>query len=228
MHENEIIDVIEKAGFEGINVRGMVDKGLSPDTLQKYLPILENEKRLIYHERIKNSHVYMISHFNQLSYKESHEVMIKSLDEFEDIINQVLDKTKNWGVSEQIEVYHNMIHGLLLMKYFKQLAVDIQKVDNPRIPKDIEISEERINKIITKVNKRINLFYLPLVMLQLQNSMAESMNYLENIAKDKRKRGKKAKHVEKMIKDIQSDPKQMKAIKKLLNEMEKTLKIKKK
>ena len=228
MHENEIIDVIEKAGFEGINVRGMVDRGLSPDTLQKYLPILENEKRLIYHERIKNSHVYMISHFDQLSYKESHEFMFKTLDEFEDIINQVLDKTKNWGVSEQIEVYHNMIHGLLMMKYFKQFAVDILKVDNPRIPEDIEIFEERINEIISKINKKINLFYLPLIMLQLQNSMGESMNYLENIAKDKRKRGKKAKHVEKMIKDIESDPKQMKAIEKLLNKIEKTLKIIKK
>ena len=112
-----------------------------------------------------------------------------------------------------------------MMKYFKQFAVDILKVDNPRIPEDIEIFEERINEIISKINKKINLFYLPLIMLQLQNSMGESMNYLENIAKDKRKRGKKAKHVEKMIKDIESDPKQMKAIEKLLNKIEKTLKI---
>lgn len=207
MHEKEIMNIIEKSMPDGINVRGIIKKGISPSTVKKYLDVLENEKKFIFHEKIKNSDVYMIRQGDQISYSESHAIITQTMKEFEDVIYRSIEYASKWGISEQLEVYQHVVNVITLMKYFKQLATDIVNLDDSRIPQDIEDYVNHLDEISRNVNQKFNILLTPLAMIQLQNTMGESMEYLESIAKRKRRKGRKSKHIEKVLKDMANNSK---------------------
>ena len=212
MQEKEIMDAIENAGKKGINVRGMVSAGLSPATLKKYLTILENEKGLIIHEKVKNSDVYVIRHGSQVPYNISHEFVMKTLDEFDELLNQVFENTSKWGLAEKIEVYQNIVNFTVLMKYQIKLVLDIVNREDPRIPEDVEIISKRLDSMTTRINQSLDLSFVPFIMIQLQNSMGESIEYLESISNKTKRRGKKAKYVRPIVDEIKSNPEKLKEI----------------
>ncbi|GKS67417.1 hypothetical protein YTPLAS73_09640 [Nitrosarchaeum sp.] len=198
MHEREIITAIEKAGFEGINVRGLVRAGLSPSTLLKYLPILENEKKLVYHEKIKNSDIYKIRTGNEITYEESKLLLNRGLDEISDVLTKAVEYSQKWGIAEQLEVYQHAVNVITLMKYIKQFGEEMMDIDKDAIPNDINDYVKRLDELSKTLNKKINLFLSPLVMVQLENTMSESLEYLEAVAKKKKRKGRKSKHIQKI------------------------------
>jgi len=210
-HEFEIFHAIEKEDRDGINVRGLQEKyGFAPNTLIKYLDTLENSHRLIYSEKFKNSLIYKIRLGNQSTRQETQEFIKSSIPELEKLINFSIQRSEKWSISDQMEVYHNVVNVLVFTRYLKKFATDIS--EHP-FSEDEEKLFDELDRITKKVNQNINLILSPLMLLPLAKTVEESMVNLEKVSKGRRIR--KSKHIKKI------EPELNKTLKKVHDKLKK-------
>lgn len=202
-HERDIIQAIETSMPNGIHVQGLVKKnGLSPTTLKKYLPVLENEYRVIYHEKIKNKDVYRIRFSNEPTFDESEKMNSRSVADVRSTIIGAIIKSTNFGIAERIEVYHHAITVLALLRYTHQLAIDVG-YDVKEIPSNITKYMNEIDRISQNVNTVMDPFTRSFYITQLDHTISESLEFLKNT--EKARKGKPSKHIKIVLNKIKSD-----------------------
>lgn len=203
--ELSILKEIKNNMPKGIHVRAL-EKSLkmSPPTLVKYLRVLEDERRLIFHEKIKNKDVYRILSRYDQTFEESQQTYSKSLYEFISTIHTALDHSSNWELSERLQVYQHVVNVLALLRYVHQLRIDIERYDKNSIPKDIANYMKDLELYSTIINRGIDSNLGQFYFMQLSKTIDESMNFLKNIAK--RKRGIPSKYIKKILEDMKTHP----------------------
>ena len=210
-HEFEIFHAIEKEDRDGINVRGLQEKyGFAPNTLIKYLDTLENSHRLIYSEKFKNSLIYKTRLGDQPTRLETQEFVKSSIPEIEKLVNSSIQRAEKWSISDQMEVYHNVVNVLVFTRYLKKFVTDIS--EHP-ISEDEDKFFDELDKLTKKVNENINLILSPLMLFPLIKTVDESISNLEKVSKGRKIR--KSKHIKKL------EPKLNKTLKKVHDKLKK-------
>lgn len=202
-HEKEIIQEIEKSMPDGIHVQGLVKRGLSPTTLKKYLPVLENEYRIIYHEKVKNKDVYRIQLSDEPTFAESQKMYSRSLADIRSAIVGAIIKSANFGIAERIEVYHHAIVLLALLRYAHQLTIDVNNYEKG-IPNDIAKYMDGLDNISQNVNTVMDPFTRSFYITQLDHTISESLEFLKK--SKKARKGKPSKYIKSILNQMKSEP----------------------
>lgn len=194
-HEFDLFRAIEDAEPHGINVRGLIKKyGISPTTTIKYLDTLENQHKLIYSEKMKNSLVYQVRKGDEMTHAETQEFVKSSISDIEKLVNSAMDISEKRSIAEQMEVYHQVVNVLVLTRFIKNFLNDISITQT--LPDEMDKFFDKIDEITKNINKKINLLLSPIMISPLINSLDESINNLEKIVKGKNI--KKSKHIKKI------------------------------
>lgn len=200
-HETDIINAIEKEGLDGIHVQGLIKKyKFSPTTVNQYLPILENEKKLIYHTRMKNKDVYYINMDQRPSYEELVDDLTDISSDLEHTILSAIEHAKKWSIAEQVEVFQHAVNVITLVKYIGDYLMDIS---DKELPEELEDMYADIDEIQKKVNKSVNLFFHSIVLVQIGSTIDESLDYLRSVKK--RKHGKQSKYVKEIVEQMANE-----------------------
>ena len=227
IHEKRIIKAIEDSMPDGIHVQGMVKKfGISPTTLKQHLPVLENERKIIFHEKIKNKDVYKIRLHDEFSFEETRRTLAKSLHEFEIASISAINNSQDWGISERMEMYQNIANVISLLRYLHQFVIDTEKYDEKSIPNDIVKSIQKLDDISKMVNSYMNPLLHQFFMIQINNSVSESLDYLKSIPT--RKKGKQSKYINKVLGEMKLNPKVFSIVNNADKEIKKVSRIRKK
>ena len=126
------------------------------------------------------------------------------------LINFSIQRSEKWSISDQMEVYHNVVNVLVFTRYLKKFATDIS--EHP-FSEDEEKLFDELDRITKKVNQNINLILSPLMLLPLAKTVEESMANLEKVSKGRRIR--KSKHIKKI------EPELNKTLKKVHDKLKK-------
>lgn len=205
-HENDILNAIEKSMPNGIHVQGLVKEfGLSPTTLKHYLPILENEKKLIWREKIKNKHVYKINLYHFPTFSETKKAYLKEFKRMEIAILKAINHSSKWALSERLEVYNHVSTVIALTRYYHQMEIDAIYDKKDSVPSELLTIVNKIDNLSEIINKTINSLLFEFHRIQMDNIVSNSIQFLETVPK--RKKGKQSKFMKKVLEDMKSDSK---------------------
>lgn len=182
-HEISILTTIEDSMPDGIHVQGIIRKiKMSPTTVNHYLPILENDHKMIFHERIKNKDIYKIKLIPLKTYKEQKKLYLESISALESTIKNAIKFASKCTLTEQLEIYSHMTNVLALIRYIQSSEVlDVKDLDS--IPADHLQYIKELERISIMVSKSINRRIHPLHLLMTDDKISSSRKYLEEITK---------------------------------------------
>jgi hypothetical protein len=189
-HEKDILSAIEESMPDGIHVQGIIkEKKISPTTVNHYLPILENERKLVYHERIKNKDVYKIKIRNEKTFQEQKEVYAKNTKGLENTIQKALKFASKRPLAEQLDIYGHITFVLAMIRQIQNSEVlDGQDVDS--IPTEHLNYLKELERISLQVSESMDSRIHPLHLLMVDKSIDSSRKFLEDISKTKKKTSK--------------------------------------
>lgn len=186
-HEEGILSAIEESMPDGIHVQGIIKKKkISPTTVNHYLPILESERKLVYHERIKNKDVYYIIKQNEKTFQEQKEAYAKNIKGLEKTIHRAIKFASKGSFAEQLDVYVQITFVLAMIRQIQNSeVVDGQKVDS--IPTEHLSYLKELERISVQVSKSMPSKIHPIHLLMIDRSIDLSRKFLEDMVKTKEK-----------------------------------------
>ena len=206
IHENRIFSAIEKSMPDGIHVQGLIKNfKISPTTLNSYLSILEDDKKLIYHERIKNKNVYKINLYNQPTFSETEKSYIDEFNKLEITILKAINHSSKWSLVERLEVYHHVSIVISMTRYFHQMEIDSLYEGKDAIPEDLLLTVKKLDTLSESINKTMHFLIFQFHRTQIDNTVFNSLEFLDSITT--KKRVKPSKFMKKIFEEMKDNPK---------------------
>lgn len=221
IHEIEIFSAIKKSMPNGIHVQGLIrDFKLSTPTVLKYLDILENEKKLVYHEKIKNKYVYKINLHNFPTFSEIQKSYNDELKKLKITIINAINHSSKWGLSERLEVYNHVSTVIALTRYYHQMEIDALYNKKDSVPEELLSIVKEIDSISEIISKTINPLMFEFHRTQIDNVVFNSMEFLETVPKQKK--GKQSKFMKKIFEEMKLQPEVYNKVKEIEKVMKKS------
>lgn len=183
-HEKELLSAIEDTMPDGIHVQGIIRKiKMSPTTVNHYLPILENDHKLVYHEKIKNKNIYKIKILNEKSFAEQSKSYTKLISELEKEIKNSIQFANRSSLVQQLEIYGYITNILALTRYMQ--SFEVLDDDPDSIPQEYLEHIKKVEQLSIVVRKSMNSKIHPLHLLMIDKSISSSRKFLKEMTRKK-------------------------------------------